>query len=67
MVIKCCNKASYTSVFGNYRYWPPIATINKAPVLRCYNRISYTNSFKSAATSSSIIVVFKSIKKKTLH
>ena len=46
MVIKCCNKASYTSVFGNCRYRPPIATINKAPVLRCYNRISYTNSFK---------------------
>ena len=45
-IIKHCNRASYTSIFGNRRNRPPIAVIIKAAVLSYSNRISYTSGFK---------------------
>jgi len=44
-VIKCWNRTSYTSSFGNRRYRPPIAAIYEVPVLSYRNRVSYTSSF----------------------
>ena len=45
-IIKHCNRASYTSIFGNRRNRPPIAVIIKASVLSYSNRIFYTSGFK---------------------
>ena len=45
VVIKHCNRASYTSGFGNHRYSPPIAVIYEASVLSCRNKVSYTSGF----------------------
>ena len=45
VVIKHCNRASYTSGFGNRRYRPPIAVIYEALVLRYRNRVSFTSNF----------------------